>query len=330
MLIKYYETSKIDLGKSPFILFHGNNIGLKSETLRNLLGEKKISSNYDEKEILDNSNEFLENLISKSLFENEKIIFIKRCTEKINKIISEIINKKIKDTTIILDCNLLEKKSKLRSLFEKEKKCISVAFYPDNQQTLMKIAINYLNKKKIFLSRSDLNIILNNASGDREILLTELKKLELYSNNGKKINTDIVLKLTNLLENHDISELVNYCLAQNHKQTIKILNENNFSNEDCVLILRTLLNKLKKILNLFKELNKNNSIELTISSAKPPIFWKDKELTKQQLLKWSPNQIKKIIYELSTLELKAKKNIGNSLNLITDFIINLSNEKINN
>ena len=110
----------------------------------------------------------------------------------------------------------LEKKSKLRSFFEKEKECICVPFYPDNEQTLFKLAIDYLKKRKISLSSSSINLIIKKCNGDREILFNELQKIELYSKNGKQINEEKVLKLINLIENHDISELINHYLIKNN------------------------------------------------------------------------------------------------------------------
>ena len=68
----------------------------------------------------------------------------------------------------------------------------------------------------------------------------------------------------------------------------------------------------------------NNNLDLTISSAKPPIFWKDKEITKQQIYKWTSTGIRKLLVKLSEIELLIKKNINNSINLTTDFIINHS------
>ena len=148
-----------------------------------------------------------------------------------------------------------------------------------------------------------------------------MEKVENFGKHGKKITTEIVMKLTNIIENHSVSEMVDNCLAKNKKKIINIMNENNFSNEDCVLITRVFLNKSKKILVLAKAYELNKNIDLTISTSKPPIFWKDKEITKQQIYKWSPERLKKLIYELSELELLAKKNMGNSINLISDFIL---------
>ena len=322
MIIKSYELNKINLEQNKIVLFYGKNEGLKSESTNILLKNKETVTKYDEKEILENKNIFLENIFSKSLFESEKIIIIKRVTDKILIIIEEIEEKKIEDIKIILNADILEKKSKLRSLFEKDKKYICVPFYPDTDQILSKLTFNFLKKKNILISPSNINLIVNKCNGDREILLNELNKIEYFSKNGKKITAENIAKLTNLIENHGISELIDNCLAKNKKKIVNILNENNFNNDDCILITRTFLNKAKKILKLSSEFQNNKNIDLTISSAKPPIFWKDKEITKQQIYKWTPENIKQLIYKLSEIELLIKKNINNSINLITDFILN--------
>ena len=321
MLIKSYETRKINLYKNPFVLLYGKNEGFKKEVKNNLLKNKNITVNLEENEILENPNNFIESLITKSLFEEEKIIFINRITDKFFKIFAEIWEKKIEKLIIIIDSDNLDKKSKLRSFFEKDKNCICVPFYPDTQQTLSSIAIEYLKIKKIPISNSNLNMIVNKCNGDRKNLLMELEKIELYARAGKKIDTDSLTKLTNLIENHSVSELVDNCLAKNKRKTINILVENNFSNDDCIIITRTFLAKLKKILKLSIEYKKNKDVNLTISSAKPPIFWKEKEITKQQILSWNPHNIRKSLYKINNLELQVKKNYERSINIIIDFIL---------
>ncbi len=330
MIIKSFEINKINFDQNKLVLFYGKNEGFKNEATNNLIKDKDEITKYEEKEVLENINDFIESILSKSLFESEKIIIIKRVTDKILKIIDEIDSKNIEDIKIILNADNLEKKSKLRSLFEKDKKYICVPFYPDTDQTLSKLTYNFLKKKNISISPSNINLIVNKCNGDREILLNELNKIEYFSKNGKKITAENIAKLTNLIENHGISELIDNCLAKNKKKIVNILNENNFNNEDCILITRTFLNKAKKILKLSSEFQNNKNIDLTISSAKPPIFWKDKEITKQQIYKWTPENIKQLIYKLSEIELLIKKNINNSINLITDFILYQASSNTNN
>ena len=330
MIVKSHEIKKISLKYNKFILFYGKNEGLKIEALNILIKDKNKISHYEEKEILDNENNFIESILSKSLFEQEKFIVIKRATEKILKTI-EILNlKNLEEITIVLNSDNLDKKSKLRSFFEKDKKLVCVSFYPDNEQTLSKLAYNFLRNKKISISPSNINLIVNKCNGDRETLINELQKIEYFSKKGKKINSENISKLINLNENHSISELIDNCLAKNKKKTISILNENNFSNEDCIIITRSFIIKAKKLLALSKTFETNNNIDFTISSAKPPIFWKEKEITKQQIYKWKPEYIKKLIYSLSEIELQIKKNINNSINLITDFLLTQSSVETSN
>ena len=330
MIIKSFETNKIELDKNKFILLYGQNNGFKNETLKNLIKAKKEVFNYDEKEILDNSYSFFEQIISRSLFENEKTIIVNRATDKILKIIEEIDLKKIDDVNIIILANNLEKKSKLRFFFEKHKIYLCIPFYPDNNQTLSKITYNFFKEFKIIISSENINLIVSKCNGDREILQNELIKIKHLSKTKKNITGEDILKLTNLIENINISELVDNCLAKNNKKIVNILNENNFSNEDSIIIIRTLLNKSKKVLKLSEDFKNKKNIELVISSAKPPIFWKDKEITKQQIYKWAPENIKKMIYKLGNLEFLSKKNLDNSLKLVTDFILEQSITKTNN
>ena len=324
MIIKSFEINKINLNLNNLFLFYGKNEGFKNEVTKNILKNKSNIINYEEKEILENEDNFIENLLTKSLFDKEKILIIKRVTDKILKVLEKITEKNIEDIKIVLNADVLEKKSKLRSFFEKDKRLVCVAFYPDDDRTLSKLAYSFLKDKKISISPSNINLIVNKCSGDREKLKNELQKIEFFSKNGKKIDNENISKLVNLNENHNISELIDNCLAKNKKKIISILNENNFSNEDCIIIIRFFIIKAKKLLTLSKAFESNKNIDLTISSAKPPIFWKEKEITKLQIYKWKSKNIKQLIYALSEVELQIKKNINNSINLITDFILSQS------
>ena len=331
MIIKNFEINKSILENYNFYLFYGVNEGSKNEKIDELLKDfnKDNIFNYEENQILNDENSFLESVLNKSLFEERKIIIIKRATNKILDIIKSIVEKN-SDNLILINSGVLDKKSKLRNYFEKEKKLITAAFYEDTFDLLSNIAKKFFKENNISLSQSDVNIVINKCASDRKTLLNELDKIKYFTLGNKKIKTEDILKLINLAEDHSISELIDNCLAKNNKKTINILNENNLSNEDCILITRIFLNKSKKIYNLCSEFKKNRNIELTISTAKPPIFWKDKEITKKQIYEWTPEDIKKLIFKLNEIELQIKKNIDNSINVITDFIINQSVSKTNN
>jgi len=331
MILKSFEVNKIDLKKQKNFLFYGDNTALIDETIKNLFSNnlKDNSYSYDESEILNNKEDFFNQILNTSLFESEKIIIISRISEKILEIFEEILDKNIKDIIFVLKSNPLEKKSKLRKFYEDDKRTICIAFYPDTEITLRKLANDFFIKKKITISQENMNLIINKCNS-RENLNNELRKVELLSLGKKKPSIDQIIKIIHLNENHSIYELIDYCLLKNKKKTINILNENNFGTDDAITIIRTFLNKLKKILKLAHEYEVNQNIDLTIKNAKPPIFWKEKDNVKKQLNYWSTIKIKNLIFELNQIEIEVKKYSSNGINILTDFIISKTTENTNN
>ena len=258
--------------------------------------------------------------MNKSLFDNEKLIIISRASDKILNFLDEIMERNIEKIRVIINSNNLEKKSKLRSLFEKEKELICIPFYEDNDKSLNLIAQNFFRKKNIKLSQEIINLLVSRSRGDRGNLINELNKIENLSISKKNIIIDDILKLSNLSENYSVFELAENYLAKNSKQVSKILNENNFANDECILIIRTILNRSKRLLKLKESQKKTGNIDLTISSFKPPIFWKEKEVVKQQIQSWSEDEVKKMIYKINDLEILVKKYSNNSLNFVSDFV----------
>ena len=324
MIIKAYEHQKIKKIKNNIFLFYGENDGYKNHVIKDIFinNYKGNIERFEESEILNNFENFISSLINKSFFDELKLIVISRVSEKIIKLIDELLDRKINDVTIVLNANNLEKKSKLRSIFEKDKNLICVPFYKDDNRTLIQLANNFLKKNKIPISQEIVNLIVERSSGDRINLNNELNKISLFLLNKEKMNIEDVIKLTNLAENYSISELADNCLSKNIKKINKIFNENVFSIDDCILIVRTLLLKSKRLLEIKKINNSNKNIEQIISNYKPPIFWKDKEIVKNQASKWSLNEAEKLIYKIHDIELMIKKNYYSSLNIVSDFIFN--------
>ncbi|MDC1463573.1 DNA polymerase III subunit delta [Alphaproteobacteria bacterium] len=331
MILKSFELSKTKLNNYKFYLFYGDNDGLKEETVKNLF-EKNYQDKihrYEEKEILDNINNFFNIVLTKSFFDNEKLIIINRATDKINEIIKELIEKNPDDINIILNSKNLEKKSSLRKLFEKEKLIVCVPFYEDNNQTLNSIINLFFRNKKISISQQLINVLIERSRGDRKNLNNELEKIESFSKNKKNLSLDEIIKLTNLVDNYSASELIDHSLAKNTRKTVTILNENNYSDEDNIIIIRTLLAKLKRLIKIYELIDEKNNIEKAISACKPPIFWKDKPLVTQQIRSWKKSHLKSLIYKTNEVELLIKKNSSIAKNILADFIISNS-RKTNN
>jgi len=326
MIIKSYELNKIDVNTNKIFLMYGQNEGLKNEITKKYFinNFKENIYRYDEKEIIDNNSDFFNGILSRSFFEEKKLFIISRVTDKLNSIIEEVIEKEMEDITIILNASILDKKSKLRKLFEKNKKIVCVPVYEDNAQTLSVIARDFFKVNKISISQETINLLIDRSRGDRGNLINELNKIESYIKTHKNVSSEEIIKLTDLAENYNVSELLDNCLSKNSKKTINILNENNFSFEDCILIIRSFSNKLKRLQKIQKEYQKNKNLDSIISSFKPPIFWKDKDIVRKQVNKNDLEKIEHMIFKTNDIELLIKKNSENAINIVSDFIINTS------
>ena len=331
MILKSFELNKLKLNNYNFYLLYGNNEGLKEETIKDVFEKHYLDkiNRYEEKEILDNINNFFSSVLTKSFFDNEKLIIINRATDKIIDTIKELIEKNPQDIQFIINSRNLEKKSTLRKLFEKEKSIVCVPFYEDNNQTLNSIVIQFFISKKIPISQQLINILIERSRGDRKNLNNELEKIDSFLLNKKNINLETIIRITNLADNYGASELIDHSLAKNTRKTATILNENNYSEEDNIIIIRTLLSKLKRLTKIYYLIDEKNNIDQAVSLVKPPIFWKDKPLVVQQIKAWGKNELEDLIYKTNEVELLIKKNSRAGKNILFDFIINNS-KKFNN
>lgn len=324
MIIKSFEIDKLNNSDSNFHLIYGNNEGIKQDLINNIYLKNYEGDilKYDEHEVFNKIDEFISNLLTKSLFGDKKIIIISRATDKLYTLINDLLDREIIETKIIIKSSSLEKKSKLRNLFEKEHQLVCTPVYEDDVRALNLVIQNFLKGNNLSLSQEIKNILIERSKGDRINLKNELSKLKNLSLSKSKLSIDDVNKLSNLAENYSVFELSDNYLAKNSKKVSNILNENNYSSEDCILIIRTILNKCKRLLKIRNEIDNNINIDQVISSFKPPIFWKEKDIVKKQVQSWSTNEVKEIIFKINNLEALVKKNTSNPLLFVSNFVSN--------
>ena len=321
MIIKTFEINKKKFDKQNFFLIYGENEGQKKEIIENL--KKNLNGNiesYDEAQILNNTEVFYTKIFNQSFFENEKIVIINRCSEKLYEIVKNLKEKSISDIKIIFNATILDKKSKLRSLFEKSDELIIIPTYKDTQITLMEMAKKFFKYYKIAISQETINLLVNRCSGDRGNLKSELDKILIYMQNKKNISLEEIYKLTNLAENFSINDLVDTSLSKNSQKISEIINESNYKAQDGIIILRTFLQKAKRLLKLYEAQSENESFDNLINNYKPLIFWKDKPIVRRQLENWSKSKIKDLIEEINKTEIFLKKNSTIGLMLAFNFV----------
>ncbi len=331
MLIKSYEVQKnsSNLNKYNFYLLYGENFGLKKDTrdiIKSAVKEKddkiELLSIY-ESEIINNDENFLNFIYSGSLFSNKKIITIFEATDKIIKKVTNIYDEYPENVFLIFFSSILEKKSKLRNFFEKNKKAICIPCYLDSEKDLEIIAQSEFRKNKLSLSREAINLLIEKSNSDRANLKNEIEKIKAYGMNKKSLELSEIKSLINFSGDYKSDVLVNECLCGNITQYKKIISDLYINTVNQILLLRILSNKVQRLLSIKEQTSKSNNIDSLINIIKPPIFWKEKPLVKKQLSIWSLIDLKKIINGINSTELLCKKNPQISKIVFFDFFLKI-------
>ena len=309
MIFKSYilEQNIQSANNHKIFLFYGENQGLKKEF------KEKIKTQYKNQEILNlfqdeiikNKNILINEVSNKSLFNEKKIIFINQVNDKILDIVDETIEN-IQDERIFLFSEILDKKSKLRSYFEKSKSCGITACYQDNEITIRKIIMKKLNGYQ-GLTAQVTNLIIQNTGLDRNKVNNEIDKI-ISCFKDKKIDLEKIDLLLNIRTNDDFNLLKDEALNGNKINTNKLLADTVFELENNIHYLNSInqrINRLNEIENMKQE---NSNIESLISDLKPPVFWKDKPILIEQSRKWNKIKIQEALKKTYNAELEIKSN----------------------
>ena len=301
----YLVEQNINILKNNILLFYGENLGLKNDLKKKLMlnNSNAVVVRLTQEELLRNQNYFIENLLNMSLFSEEKIYFIEQVNDKILELIEDM-RDKLDDQKIYLFGEILDKKSKLRSEFEKSKELGIVACYNDNEINIKKKILERL-KGYEGLSAMNINLIIENSNLDRAKLNNELDKIETFFESRKIINSELI-KLLNINENDNFNILKDAVLAGNNKNTNKLLSDTVIENDKTFFYLNSINQRLFTLNKLFSI--KHKSVDQVLSNLKPPIFWKDKPHVIEQARKWNKKKIKNILRKTFDLEIKFKSN----------------------
>ena len=320
MIYKSYLVEKnIDHIKDKFVLFYGENLGMLNdfkENIKTANSEVEIIK-FDNDDIIKNTEHFFKEVLNFSLFEKKKIFFINNANDKILSIIEEI-GQKIDQQKIYLFSSLLDKKSKLRSFFEKSKKHAIIPCYLDNEISIKNIILNKLKNFK-GLSPENINLITENCNNDRVKLNNELNKINLFFQD-KNLKKEELMSLLNVKVHDDFNALRDMAIKGDKTNTNKLLNNSIIDADKSTYYLAFVNQRFGKLLSIC-ELQKDKNIEQILNSIKPPIFWKEKPIILEQLKKWNIKRIKKVQSDIYNLEIKIKTTSTIDKNIIIKKLI---------
>tara|TARA_Y100001954_G_C15756455_1_gene576618 strand:- start:78 stop:1076 length:999 start_codon:yes stop_codon:yes gene_type:complete len=308
MIFKSYiiENDISLLEDKNIILLYGENTGLKDDLKRKII-ERSIDREIiklNQDDILKNNFLLDKEIMNLSLFNNKKIIIIDNITDKSFSLIEKNV---IQDNCkICLFSGTLEKKSKLRNLFEKEKSLGIIPCYEDNEITLRNYIKSYLKNIK-GLNQEIINFIIDNSNKSRDKIKNELNKIVVYFIE-KQINILELRQLLNLDENDNSQKLRDTAILGDKKLLNELISKTQINEQDNMIYIRGLLNQFVKLAEVL-EINKTKkNLTQSIESLNPKIFWKDKPTILGQVNKWQIKNIKTTIDELTNAEILIKSS----------------------
>jgi len=327
MIFKSFSLSFSELIKKNLIHLYGENLPLINELEEKIVQEikKKLGLNskrYQEEFLINNPEIFTQLIESENLFGEQEIIIIQNSSDKILNILEQnTINNTSKK--IIFISGILNKKSKLRIIGENSANFASIACYHDTPEILKNILIQKLKENKVPISRELLNYITETYSLNRQDINDSIIKIKLLQKTSS-LNDKNLKNIFHSSSENDNFEIVNYCLLGDKKNINKILTNIYSQGINFNEILAALKYKVNKLIEILKSNNNKLSINNLVENYKPPIFWKEKNVIKDQLNRWNIQELyllQNIIFET---EINCKKNYDISSIILQQFIVTTS------
>ena len=328
MIIKSYIVEQnIDILKEyKGTLIYGENIGIKDDIKEKIIEKNKNCEiiNFFEINILKN-NLLHESIANQSLFTEKKIIFIQEASDKIFDKVIECLEKKNNDIKIYIIADSLEKKSKLRAYFEKEKNLAIFPCYEDSEKTLLYYVSKELKNFK-GITGEITNLIIQNSNMNRRIIKSEITKIKDFFLK-KEINKEQILEILNVKNNSDFDKLRDKALMGEKSKINKLLSETEILRDEALFYLNNLNYRVMRLYEIIKVHRINNDYDYTLDNLRPPIFWKDKPIIREQLKKWNQKKIESMLLRIAETEILIKKNSNlNSDVIIKDLLISVTDQ----
>ena len=325
MILKSFEVENNikNILKFKFILIYGENIGLKEVFKRKIisLNDKADIINLYQEDISKNKDIILNEVKNVSLFARDKLIIVNQANEKTFPDITDLIDRK-ENIKIILIGDLLDKRSKLRALFEKDNNLAIIPCYNDNDITLRKLIQNELKDFKN-INSNFINIIINYSNLNRKTILNNLEKIKSFYEN-KVLSENTLEILLNSDRNELFEDIRDAALNGDKIKLNDLLSRFSFANEDTYLYLNMINFRLNKLLDIHKQNLSNQNYDVLISKIKPPIFWKDKPKFIELLKKWDKQRVIEALKYIGSIEKQIKSNSKlNSLTMVKSSITNI-------
>ena len=323
MILKSYllENNPNNLNQYNSILFYGENNGLKDDFKEkiNILNKDAEVITFYQEDILKDNNILINNIVNESLFNSKKIIIINEANDKILVSLEEVLEKVNENIKIFIFCNLLDKKSKIKNSFEKDKSFAIIPCYQDTERTL----INYINntlKNYKGLTGEIINLVIENSNLDRRTIKNEIKKIKrLFVD--KIIDKKKLIELLNFRLDNNFENIRDATILGDKEKVNKLMGEMEFHESDTFMYINQLYIRFNRLIEIKQIEKTTKDNELAMESIKPKIFWKEKPIYSKQSRKWDLDRLKITLSRISNTELLMKTNSAIRNEILLKFLL---------
>lgn len=332
MILKSYivEKNLNSIFSFKAVLLYGENGGIKEDIKKEIKERNKAEKiiNFFQEDLVKNKDILSHEINNTSLFQDKKIIFLHEITDKLFDEISESLSDIKDETKIFIFSNLLDKKSKIRSFFEKEKNLGIIACYQDNERSLseyIRLKLKNING----LNQEIINLVIENSNMDRKIVSEEILKIQTYFGT-KKIEKNTIKEILNIKTNIKFEQIRDATLVGNKHKVNALIGEMDIVKEDIYLYLNQMSLRVNKLIEVSK-INENfKNLNDAIDEIKPKIFWKDKPVYIEQLQRVNSIKLQQIQKDICETEVILKKNSKiESDTIIKNLIVNICSKVSN-
>ncbi|MGY8985081.1 MAG: DNA polymerase III subunit delta [Sphingomonadales bacterium] len=272
-------------------------------------------------QVIEEPSILLDELLSLSMVGGRRLVRLDGAEDKAYQGLEQALSGIPKDgekNLLVVTAGNLKPSSKIRKLFEGLEIAVTIACYADSSKDVEELIIEVLGANNLKADPQAISFLLNNLGSDRLISRSELEKIVLYA--GDRI--DRVIKLEDVITligdsaTLTLNDIASATTGGDLKRLDQLLERAQSQGENAIAIIRALSRRLQQFHLVKGLIEAGQPIDSAIGKLRPPLFFKEKDIFRNQLFLWSSQKLGKALLLLSDAELGCKTT-GNPDTAIT-------------
>jgi DNA polymerase-3 subunit delta len=244
-----------------------------------------------------------------SLVGGRRVVRIRDAGDSLTALLGIALAESKGDSMIVIEGGDLPSRSSLRKLCEAARDVAVGACYADGGRDIAEIVRETLRAHDVAASSEAVSYLVAHLGNDRLVTRSELEKLALYAGNGGRIElADAVACVgdsTALSLDDVIFAAADGDAARLEGSLFRCLQEG----QSAVGILRAVMRHFQRLHLAASRMSSGASADEALRAVRPPIFFKQQERFKAQLMAWPVRRAAAALDSLTRAELNSKRAV---------------------